>query len=604
MKPLLPSSLLSAPAIWLLEVEWAGRVYRWASALPDGVPVEITDAAGVAHKYRGGIDPSWLSEFALFAESSAPPKLSINLWFDALDNVPQRVADGDDLSAMTASLYRWIPSIAYEDRLPVFYGLSKSPSYGGVNEPVSVTFESPVYRDGATATTGRVEAGQIALAGATIYIVTYTTETGGPFGYGEGVSWPAPSAGTGNVIGVEASGATGTLRVLLISGNPPSSGLVVTGATSGATATMTPAPTTETISAADLSTGAAYPLVFGAPSSDAPRSEGAGSPGYVIDAAAKKVLAGVYLGTAPGAALYNVGEDLLESSTQALEVDYLGRSVVVVTSTAAGWDPEAEYALKWSGDPMGAGDLIAECARMSTRRVDHSLMATVRQQLNQYKFSGYVDQAGTSMWDWCLREVIALLPCSAYHSPEGLAVRVWDDTATSADAKVHLTTGAGCVRIGPIQYEGSVVNEVTVKYDPNRSGKYQGARTITGRIGTDSAQVVVSPYAMASVSRMAALDAAGPMQGVRARTITSDFVDDSATALRIASWMIRASAHRRRVITVEVSTGHLEWLEEAEHVTITDTETALSAHLAMIRARRWTGGRFFLEIVLQDDLLA
>lgn len=517
-QPLLPGDLLTAQAIWLLEVEWAGRTYRWASALPDGVPVEITDADGTAHQYRGGIDPSWASTFALFSESSAPPKLSINLWFGAEDNVPQRVADGDDLSAMTASLYRWAPGITYENRMAVFYGLSKTPNYGGVNEPVSVTFESPVYRDGGSVTSGRIEAGQLTVD-------------------------------------------------------------------------------------SDLASGEAYPVVFGNPSSPAANADGAGSPAYPVDRSGKVAIAGVWLGTNQGTGtLYNVSGDVVEATTQSTIVDTMGREVIALTSAAAGWDADDEYAVKWSGDPIGGGDLIAECARLSTRRVDHSRMQVTRARLNAYKFSGYIDAAGTSAWDWCLRNIITLLPCSASHGPHGLYVTVWDDSATAADAKLHLTTGRGVTRPRPIQYENAeVINEVTVKYDPSWGGQYLGARTITGRIGAASAETIVSPYAVASVSRMAALDAAGPLQGVRSETIASDFIDDATTALRIATWRIRARAHRRRVITLEDTAGHLEWLLEGEHVTITDTETALAAHLAMIRSRRWVAGRFYLDLVLIES---
>lgn len=524
-RPIRPQDLYSAQALWLLEVEWAGRQYRWATALPDGVPVVITTADGVDMEYRGGPAISWRDDFALFDESAAPPVISLDLQFDAIDDVPQRVADGDDLSAMTLSLYRWAPGIAYEDRRDVFFGLSQEPLYGGINEPVTTTFESPLYRGGGVWPAGRVEAGQI---------------------------------------GVDAA----------------------------------------------LAKGQAYPIIFGAPSYAAsPDSGAAGSPAYPLVAANKTLLAGTWLGDAASlTALWSISRDTTETTSGgAQEPDSLGRSVYVVTSTDVLFDAEDDYAIEWSGDDIGAGELLELCARASTLRVDHSRMAVTRARLDEFKFSGYIDTEVGDSFQWALRHILPLLPASAYHTPEGLAIRVWDDTATADDAIAALDTTNGLVRVGRVQYENAeILNEVTVRYEPDFKGKYQSTRTVTGRLNLGSApEVIVSPYARASVSRVAILDAPGPLQGVRSKVIETPFVYDDATALRIAMWQVRARGSRRRVVTYLDTQGHLEWLEVGDHVTLTDAELALSSQFAMVRSRRWgADGGFFLDLVLIDDILA
>ena len=147
-------------AVWLLEVEWAGVQYRWASSQNGGVLV-LTDADGNDLDYRGGLDIGWQTRFSLFDESAAPPAISLELWFDEVDDIPSRVAAGHDLATMTAALYRWTPAMTHAQRMPVFFGQAREPSYGGVAEPVRVTFESPVYRDGAKWPEGRMSSGTI-----------------------------------------------------------------------------------------------------------------------------------------------------------------------------------------------------------------------------------------------------------------------------------------------------------------------------------------------------------------------------------------------------------------------------------------------------------
>lgn len=510
-------------AVWLMEIEWAGVTYRLASATNNGRSLVIDDADGNAIDYRGGLDIAWQTRFSLFDESAAPPAISLELWFDEVDDIPGRVAAGHDLATMTCALYRWTPAMSYEERVGVFFGQAREPSYGGVAEPVRVTFEAPIYRDGAKWPEGRIVAGNISATG---------TSTG----YGK-----------------------------------------------------------------------PYPIYFGSPGlgSSPSSAEDCGGPAYAIDAAAKKVVLG-YLNGSTGITLYNVSDATTAGQTSAgYESDLQGRRVYVIVSSEATVDVTEEYAVHFSGDDLGAGDLIELCARASTLRVDFANLATVRSVLNSYKFSGYIDTE-VSPWEWCVGNILPLLPASPVYGPNGLRVSVWDDTATASSALASFIEGVDVTRVGPVQVENEPpINEVIVKYAPNRSGKSTKSVTVTGRIGLgDPPEIIVSPYAVASRSRMAALDAAGPMQGVRQKVITTPFVYDTATATKIAQWQIRARAAHRRVITVEDNTGVFEWLQDGQHVTYTDTELSLTDQLCIIRGRRWAGQRLYFELAMVDDVLA
>ena len=516
---LTPAELIAGRPLWLLEVSWLGRVYRWASELPTGAVLKLTDAAGDVLEYRGGLDLSWISSFALFDESPAPPVLSLELYFADLEDVPARIAQGHDLSTMTATLYRWATGMSHDDRRPVFFGEARDPSYGSVDEPVAVSFEAPLYRDGAVWPDARLSTDQIAAD-------------------------------------------------------------------------------------ADLADGSPYPVVFGAPGYDldsgTPTAQGAGSPALPYDATNRYLLAGIHYGTTP-AQLWNASTDSIVTATTDTVADLQGRRIVRYQVTSAlDWDSGASWAVAYTGDGYGAGDLIALCARQSTLRVDLSRLEVVAPYLNAWKLSGYVDDDGIQPWDWALRNVVPLLPVSAYHTDQGVALRVWNDRATASDAVASLSTSQGITRIGPVQYEsGDLINELTIRYAPSLDGDYQRETTVTGREGIGG---ILNPYCVASRSRLAALDAEGPRAGVRAKTIETPLVWDSATALRILSWQVRAKANRRRVVTYEDTDGKLEWLEEADHVLLTDPELHLTNALAMVRARRWQGARVLLDLALIDEV--
>lgn len=508
-------------AVWLLEVEWAGVTYRWASALNDGDTLVLEDENGNDLPYRGGLSIGWQTRFSLFDESAAPPAISLELWFEEDDDIPGRVSAGHDLATMTASLYRWTPAMTHAQRRGVFFGQAREPSYGGTAEPVRVTFESPVYRDGA--------------------------------------KWP--------------------------------DGYI--------------APTT--IGGDDGVDQRPYPIVFGSPGLTDPALGGGqddlGSPAYAYDATNKKILAG-YLYGSTGPTLYNVTTGVTVAATGGYETDAQGRLVYTLTTSPALTITD-EFGIHWSGDAYGAGDLLGVCARASTLRADLAALEAVKPALNAYKLRGYIDTE-TSPFQWYLRNILPLLPASAYYGPNGVAVRVWNDSATTADAVASIDAQVNAVRVGPVQYENQeIANEVIVRYAPDFAGGLTKTVTVTGRESAGTyPEVILNPYAVASVSRMAALDAAGKMRGVRQKVIETPFVFDQSTAIRIASWMIKARSTHRRVITVEDPTGHLEWLQDGQHVTYTDSELSMIDELAIVRGRRWAGGRFFLELAIIDDVLA
>lgn len=525
MPTITPDDLTAAEfgALWLLDVEWEGVTYRWASQLPDGVALVITDEDSNDIEYLGGLELGWRDDFDLFSESGAPPVLSLPIPFGEIEDVPQRIADGADLTTMTASLYRWAPGMTYERRVPVFFGLARDPSYGSTAEDVRVSFESPIYRDGLTWVSGRIDANHIDS-------IDSGKDTGDP-----------------------------------------------------------------------------YPVVFGGPAyTGGTGAERTGAPAYVIDGTNRYLVAGILYDSSPSA-VYDADGTSVTITTTTEVSDNKGNEYSRVTLGATGFDADADYWIEYSATGRGtsAEDLILLCAESSSLKVDHDELRTRAGALDSYLFAGYVD-TDVSPWEWCLRNVIALLPCSPYYTPSGISIRLWDPTAGTDDVELNLNPDEDpIVRVGPVQYENAPIrNEITVRYKPDRDGNFRAQRTVTGRrdyASTDET-VVFSQFAAASVTRLRAIDAAGPRQGVRSHVIETPFVYDDATAARIALWQARMYAKPRRTVTYAATDGTLEWLDVGALVTITDAEIALSSQLAIVRSREWRADNFFITLVLIDDI--
>lgn len=139
--PLTAAELLSE-VVWLLEVDYAGKTYRWATE-----PVAVANDAGVALLYHGGLDVDLDLGFDLFSDAADPVSVSFELLFP--DNVAELVASGHDLSAGRGELSLWVDGRTYEDRQVMLAGTLEFPSYGAEDEPIRFSLREDSTQDRA-----------------------------------------------------------------------------------------------------------------------------------------------------------------------------------------------------------------------------------------------------------------------------------------------------------------------------------------------------------------------------------------------------------------------------------------------------------------------
>ena len=140
---LYPSQLPGQRVHWLLEIKWGGLVIRLADD-----QVDVESETGTVYQYAPGLDAIEVSEaIELFNDSAG--QLSVPLEFVAPPgaSITERISLGDDFSAATGELSRWVSGTSYEARRVVLVGRLTDPEYGADGEPIATSLDEVLIYD-------------------------------------------------------------------------------------------------------------------------------------------------------------------------------------------------------------------------------------------------------------------------------------------------------------------------------------------------------------------------------------------------------------------------------------------------------------------------
>jgi hypothetical protein len=267
----------------------------------------------------------------------------------------------------------------------------------------------------------------------------------------------------------------------------------------------------------------------------------------------------------------------------------------------AGWQTVGGILV--NGDVLQyAGDVVAYLLGRSTMRT-----APVRQsvvdKLNGFKLAGYVNEQ-TSMWDILQADILPILPVSCVPGPLGWALVWWNLDATAADALEHIDTDTMRVqRKGMVRYSNvrQVANKITVQYRV-RADSGQPTKTLTlapqqwfdsGGNSTQSAVAYSHPLATASATRYGVRDG---------KAVQSPMLWDDATAVAVASWMLRRDCGTRRTVAY-LCPQHLQYLRPGNVVTITDNDIGFSAEVCHVTSVQMGPGDVVIEFETLPDII-
>ena len=140
-RPFYASELRTAEPIWLLELNFAGRAFYFASEV-----VEITANDGTIRPFAGTLGAVDVEEaFDFLSESADFPSVSIEVVFPL--DVAELIEQGHDLAASTGELSLHLEGQVYDDRKVFLSGNVSQPQYGANGEPVRFSLERLIFED-------------------------------------------------------------------------------------------------------------------------------------------------------------------------------------------------------------------------------------------------------------------------------------------------------------------------------------------------------------------------------------------------------------------------------------------------------------------------
>ena len=431
------AQMLTADLVWLVSIDYAGRLWRWSTE-----PVTVTDGDGRALAFDGGLAALDVSE-VLAVLADTPDLLSVALELLWPDDVALLVAQGHDLATATGELAAWSRGTVYEDRAVLIDGRVLLPQYGADGEPVQLSIEEKPYEDrGLYPPQGRIIK-KDTTTGATIEDQAFTF----PLIWGD-VGQLAKLDGV--ITDVRGAPAVVTSR----NGSDEATELMICGEEIEVT--------TATIWAELANVVTEGGLNFSMPgwySEDLPVF-------YTVSHGQRTARVNLTAATTTGFKL-----------APAYFVSLSGGGTLNHGS---------------SGPIKGLGDLAIWWLARSTLRIDWPRWLAIKNRLNVWDTAGYVDSE-VAPWEWLTDNLLPLVPITVHSGGAAGIYPIWWEYAATADMAIqHIEAEPGVARVGLVEYDrapSQITNNLEIKYAPAAdSGDYKATARITTGADLDGAE--------------------------------------------------------------------------------------------------------------------
>ena len=535
--------LLEADPIWILDLNLAGQVYRFASE-----NVEIQDLnLNKTYRYLGTLsDVDFTSSASFFDADLSLPSAGVTVVFDV--DLAELISRGADLGSAGAELSLWLVGNNYDDRQTVVKGTATTGEFGAAGEPVKFMIE-PEWLETSKAIPGPaafVSGDSFSNAAENAEGLAYPVIIGKPGAYARYAGSPAYVINTSTELLLIADGIVDASTVKI----EDSEGNTVTGkAVLNATDRLGQAYSYVDISGFYVA-GRSYFTHWNDGSSE-PGGGGGGIP-LAFDKRPEDST-----GDAPGGYLTNAGDVI-------------------------------RYLLLRSGLPLDEGRTVAAC-----------------EQLQDISLNGYIGER-TDCLEILKDDVLPLVPVSLRAGVNGVYPIVWRYWAKVEDAAANLTADKDIFRNGGIRYEGNrIANEFVFKWRHNaKRNKLTKTSTLTGDPSVNVGGVVIDNTfreQTSAVSRNIYTVNSYSKYGTRSKTIRSRFIGYPKDAFRVLAWKSQAEGQRHKSISY-LAPFKYAWLEPGSVVTITDPELHLVEQLVLVRSIEWAQDSLVLDLLLVPNL--
>jgi len=241
------------------------------------------------------------------------------------------------------------------------------------------------------------------------------------------------------------------------------------------------------------------------------------------------------------------------------------------------------------------GDLCRWALSRSGQNVDDDAWAGLSSFLNQYNFSGYINDDSISSYEWLRGNILPFLPISIRMGPKGLRpvlLELWALQEVSARASIEIGNDKSFVQIGAIETKkttADIINNYTLKWAKRGFDQGYSSQIRVTNIELESYDLV-SDYSITSINRF----------GIKPQTESADYIFDRTTAQKVAIDKVRANAFPIYILNLESST-EWGWLEVGDIVEATVEFLYLDNQKMIILSKEFTGPGWRWEMAFENN---
>lgn len=289
------------------------------------------------------------------------------------------------------------------------------------------------------------------------------------------------------------------------------------------------------------------------------------------------------------------------------------------------FDEKFEYYIRWT-DASGAvspytgtsisnaGDFLIFVFESLNIDYDREAFQILKSILNEYKFSGYINDVSIKAYEFVQKYIIPFLPITLSTGAKGVyPVLDYRIAGMFESHKKSITTSALFERVSAISpSQKEIINEITVQYAPGfvhtttfdmtfggidinhqiGGNDYRGVVHIGSEFleSIETEYQIVSPYSRLSKQ----------IYGTQKSSIALEYVSDRATAVKIGLDIIRRKCLPEKICTYRAA-FHFGHLLVGDVIELTDLDIGMSQSKVQIIGKTYESASWLYDIMFQDN---
>ena len=222
-----------------------------------------------------------------------------------------------------------------------------------------------------------------------------------------------------------------------------------------------------------------------------------------------------------------------------------------------------------SGTLTGGGDICLYFLEKSNIDYDYSAWWSLREKLNQYKFSGYINDPEVTNWEWLQESIISLLPIEIINIGRGISPVVNLLLNNNPIPSTYLIDNSDSRIITGLQpIDIDIANSVRINASWDGQVEKFKSSTIVNRDNSQIARNSVDLY------------------GVQELEVDSPYVYDPITAAKIAHDMIALQGLKRYAIEIS-TTDRYGYITVGDIISISSDRLGFDSVVGQIIGKSW-----------------